>query len=145
MANGFAWTNGGLEGIRATLDGYEGLMVEKAVEILEGVVWEAALDQAEILEAAVTRTGERRVASGRGEYPGRHESGAMINEISNGVTVEGNVVTGHWGWEDPEEYFLDQDLDTVAERIPAAHSLRGSFIKAVQNAQRALIRASKGK
>jgi hypothetical protein len=97
-------------------------------QIVDDVVYEAALEQAAILEAATTPTGDARVASGGQGTAGRHDSGHMIDMISSEIKTEGNTIIGTWGWDDYEAYFEAQDEGTA--RIEAAHSLQGSYIAA---------------
>lgn len=135
------WSNGGLEHLVAKIESVRPKLIEGVTTVLEGVVWEAALDQADILEKAVTPTGVRRVASGNGEYPGRHVTGAMINEISNNVVVSGDTVTGTWGWENPEGYFLQQEDSDIY----GVHSLHRSFVHAEQKTINGINRLVRGK
>lgn len=136
-----SWTHGDLEALVGRIETIKPDLVEKVAAVLDGVVWDAALDQAHILEKAVTPTGEARVASGRGEYPGRHVTGHMINEIGDKVVVDGDTVTGTWGWENPEGYILQQEDSDIY----GAHSLHLSFIKAEQRAIDGIDRVVRGK
>lgn len=99
------------------------------------------------LEAAVTKTGRRRVEMAAnpsmalgGEdfsstaFPGRHVSGNMVGSVSNEVRNPGaRQVTGVFGWwgQNYEDYFRDQDLG--AGNIPPARALPMAYIQALED------------
>lgn len=130
---GLVWRNGDLDTlatrIRLRINNFE----DAAEDLVRETVAQGAKDQALILERATTPTGERRAASGgaTSQYgstsEGRIDSGLMVNQINSHTEREGNVITGRWGWQDPEKYFAAQDYGT--RTIPAAHSLLESFIR----------------
>lgn len=134
------WTKSDPLTVIANLQAESDGLKETVTGIVSDVVYEAAQEQAKILEDAVTRTGIARAA--RGGLPGRHETGHMINQISNEVQVDEDHIVGTWGWDDPEGYFEEQDWG--GERIPAAHSLLGSFISAEEKVKRRIRDAVKG-
>ena len=126
------WSGNTPEQLVAKIAAQGARLEEQAFDIVRETAAEAAIEQAEILEAAHTATGLARAAnpaSGGSISPGRIESGLMINTITSHATKDGNVYRGEWGWDDPEEYFAAQDLG-VDGRIEAAGSLLGSFISA---------------
>jgi hypothetical protein len=122
--SGFKWDgNNNLTVIMESLQQTIPQLIEAGQAIVEETVLQGQQDQITILENAVTKTGLARQEEGG--QPGRDLSGHMIAEIGSDVTTSGNTVSGSWGWDNPEEYFLQQD--DGFERIPAAHSLFGSF------------------
>jgi hypothetical protein len=123
------WTQNSIEEVVAAVQVVTDQFMGDAEEIVQESVVEAAAFQAQALEDAVTPTGERRAALGGGS-PGRHLTGHMIDEITTDVTVDGNTVTGTWGWDDPESYILQQEHGSDDPRVPAADSLATSFIPA---------------
>lgn len=92
---------------------------------------EGAIKLQDLLEAATTRTGERRVAGG-GLSAGRHSTGNMIASISHNADhlPRGNVVMGSYGWfrAEYEWYFEAQDLGKG--KIPAANAMHQAAIYA---------------
>lgn len=145
---GLVWRNGDLNTLETRIrlrinnfeDAAEGLMLE--------TVAQAAVDQAKVLEDATTATGDKRASTGgaSSQYgstsPGRIDSGLMINQINSHVEHVGNVITGRWGWQDPESYFAAQDYGT--RTIPAAHSLLESFIRTRETFISRLVQLVKG-
>jgi hypothetical protein len=99
-------------------------LVEEAQTIVQETVLQGQQQQIQALERAVTKTGIERQEKFGGQS-GRDLTGHMINEIDSDMTTSGNNVKGGWGWNDPEQYFLQQD--DGFEKIPAANSLRTSM------------------
>ena len=106
-------------------------LIAWATEEMEKAVEFGAIELQENLEAAVTSTGEKRVAKG-GVSAGRHRSGNMVGSISydDAANIEGNEFSMSFGWfaGDFEEYFRDQDLGTGI--IPAANAMNPAFVAA---------------
>lgn len=108
-------------------------LVEAAREAASTSAAHGALRVQDILEAATTPTGERRVAAG-GVSAGRHRSGNMVSsisysDISEGIR-EGSAEWFSFGWfsEYVEAYFREQDLGINGP--PPAGALHGAFIEA---------------
>lgn len=101
--------------------------------ILEEVITEAADDMVAILEAAVTATGEARVARG-GNGPGRVDTEKMRKAIKSRIlskTKERSV--GAWGWLDEVlDYFVYQEYgaEEFGVHFEGMAALQGSFIMA---------------
>lgn len=93
----------------------------------------AVVDMKRTLLAAHTRTGIRRQKLTGGE-PGRYRAGDPVHMIDKITTepawLDENTVQGSWGWlnGDVQAYFLEQDGGE--EKIPAAHSMFNSFMRA---------------
>lgn len=120
----FKWSgNNNLTIIGARLQQTIPQLVEAAQVIVQETVLQGQQQQITALEDAHTKTGLERQAKG-GEA-GRDLTGTMIAEVDSDVAVSGNTVSGGWGWNDPEAYFLEQD--DGFEKIPAANSLRKSM------------------
>lgn len=121
---GFKWQgNSNLTIIMDKLEQTVPQLVEGGRVIVEETVLQGQQQQIQALEDAVTKTGLERQA--QGGQPGRDLSGHMIAAIDSDTTVSGNTVSGGWGWNNPEDYFLQQD--DGFEKIPAANSLRTSM------------------
>jgi len=143
------WSGSGFDGIIARLEARVEEIKERAVEIVERSVSEGAADQAAILDAprSFTYTGRQRVASGEGQFAGRHVTGAMIDSIDHSVEVDdtpdGFSITGRWGWPNPADYVTDQDNGTA--KIAAAHSLVDSFGKTKETFKQRVQDLAKGR
>ena len=96
--------------------------------ILGEIVKEAAIDQEAALNAAHTTTGEARMAANGPGTAGRNRTGHMIGEITSETHDEGDLLVGTWGWDNPEDYFIQQEYGTA--RIAGAFSLYTSMIAA---------------
>ena len=113
------------------------LLPERVVAIMEEAVKHGEKEMAKILDSSgsFTRTGEERVASGKGDFAGRHVTGTMIDSLDSHIDVIPGVdeitVVGTFGWSDPEDYFLYQDWGTT-DHVPAAHSLQKSFLSTTE-------------
>lgn len=125
---------GGPDSLIAMLEGKRDIARDRAIEIVEKTVVDAATAQADILENALTPTGIERVASGRGQFAGRHVTGEMIGSIDHDIeirdTSDGFEVEGRYGFSDPEEYVLIQDGIGPTQADYAARSLAESFVAA---------------
>lgn len=113
-------------------------------EALEETIAKGAVRTQDNLEAAVTRTGERRVEQAAhpsmalgGEdfsasaFPGRHVTGNMVGAVSFELrNPRARRVDGVFGWwgANYEDYFRDQDQG--AGNIPAARALPMAYIQA---------------
>ena len=109
----------------------EVVLPEKAREIVTEAAQHGAAEMARILDApeSFTATGRERVATGDGNFAGRHVDGTMIEGITSSVEDLGDVIIGRFGWENPDDYFLAQDWGTADGHVPAAHSLKESFLR----------------
>lgn len=134
------WKQGSPERIIATIQTSEDLFMDTAVEIVTESVEEGQQLQREILDEAVTPYGEARYARGRGNSPGRNDSGHMIAEVTTGVEKHGNSVIGFWGWDNPDPH--DDRYFAIQERT--AKSLWGSFIPTREAFYRRFIKATRG-
>lgn len=135
------WSGAGLRGLMSHIEGIPATMRKRAHEELSTIVSKAASQQKMMIEEAVTETGRRREAAGRG-VPGRVETGLMMNSISASTTEdtttgtsieglsidEGGTIVGEWGWQFPEDYFTYQDDGT--ETVQAVLSLLTTFLAA---------------
>ena len=104
---------------------------------LELSIQEGAEYTQDNLYAATTRSGEQRVASGRGQFAGRHESGDMIGSVSNEIrNPRSAVIWGVFGWwgSNFKRYFRDQDQGEGD--IPAARALPQAQVRARENFRR---------
>lgn len=140
LVAGITWSGNTPEEIIGKIEGIQKELVVQVDLIVSDVVYEASLEQADILEKAVTPTGERRVASGAGEFPGRHVTGNMINQIENSVISTGDSVTGTWGWTNPEGYILQQEYSDMY----GAHSIAQSMIAAKEKLKGRIAQLLKG-
>ncbi len=109
----------------------EDVLPEKAMEIMLEATEHGAKEMARLLDdsPAFTGTGIARVESGKGEYPGRHVDGTMIDAVTWDVVDLGDTLIGSFGWINPDDYFLYQDWGTANGHVPAAHSLRNAFLQ----------------
>jgi hypothetical protein len=74
-----------------------------------------------IIDTSTTRTGDERVASGRGASAGRRESNRMYNSVKS----SGSQGQAKWGWLSGYlSYFGEQEYGKG--KIQAMHSLRDS-------------------
>ncbi len=107
------------------------VLPETAMEIMLEATEHGAKEMARILDApeSFTDTGIARVESGKGEYPGRHVDGTMIDAVTWDVVDLGDTLIGSFGWINPDDYFLYQDWGTANGHVPAAHSLRNAFLQ----------------
>lgn len=116
----------------------------RSLEALEASIAEGGMYVQDNLEAAVTKTGERRAE--RGGLPGRHDSGNMVGSTSYEVrNPRARIVTGVFGWwgSNFEAYFRDQDLGEG--NIPAARALPNAFFRARENFRRRMRDVARGK
>lgn len=125
------WRGGDLHTLVARLEILPQKMAIDVREDLEAAVTLGGTTLQDLLEAAHTRTGERRAEGGG--FPGRHDTGNMIASVGNDgdhPTIDGYLTTAAFGWfpEDYEQYFRDQDLGL--DGIPPAHAMAGAFIRA---------------
>jgi hypothetical protein len=132
---GAIWSNGTpLTVMRRLIDDNTEAAVKRGEEVISTVVEDAHADQVQILRDATTGHGVQRFSKGKGNGPGRDDTGRMIAGIGHGVTRGRDWVRGWWGWDKPDEYFPIQDgIDNPGTRIPAANSLVLSFQHAEQD------------
>lgn len=125
------WKGSGSTSLLHALETFETSKMAEAQVMMERLVEDGAVAMQDNLEAATTETGRERVASGRGRFEGRHRSGNMVGSITHSVVKQGNVLIGKWGWPNPEEYFLDQEMGPQGpshdDKLPAANALFDSF------------------
>lgn len=138
-------TGRGLEALALRLEGKREQVEARIVEIMEEVVAETAQERRNALEEAVTPTGVARVASGRGEFEGRHKTGTMVDSIDTDVSVEDDgpnefTVVGRVGYSDPKQYFAIQEEGRDSYDVPfdGAHAGATAFVAAQQNLRRKL-------
>ena len=80
----------------------------------------------QIILDAHTMTGRDRVASGRGPYAGRYETGEFYNAVDYDIDVNPDGVIIAWGWlQEWEDYFAYQEFGT--EHIAAVGALADTF------------------
>lgn len=100
----------------------------------------------DLLEDAVTPTGEKRVESGRGRFAGRHDSGTMVgsvnHEIRNPRSSRVNGVFGWWGG-DFERYFYEQDNDDTQNYEPA-RALPNAYMQMLDRFKARMERVARG-
>ncbi|ACY35920.1 hypothetical protein CMP1-24 [Clavibacter phage CMP1] len=118
------------------------LKADRAIEIAVEAGDAALVDN---LEAAITPTGIRREETSGGR-PGRHESGTMVNSVTNSgadVEVTSNIRIGYFGWapEDYKLYFKEQDLGTAI--IPAAGAMAAARSLAIDRFNQEMKRFTK--
>lgn len=112
---------------------------------LELSIEDGAVYTQDNLEAAHTRTGQKREERGEG-LPGRHDSGNMVGSLSYEVrTPRARIVWGVFGWwgANFEQYFRDQDLGEG--NIPAARALPAAYIRARENFRRRMRNVVRGR
>jgi hypothetical protein len=128
MAIDPVWSNGSPKDLIGKIETQIlGFRVTAAV-ILADVVAEAHVEQVAALNAAETRTGIARMDAGGPGTAGRNKTGHMIDEITHETHDEGELLVGTWGWDNPEEYFIDQEFGKG--RIEKANSLHISMVEA---------------
>lgn len=93
----------------------------------------------EIIETAITATGQQRQASGG--HPGRIETGNMIDDIQSNIDLIGNNrIEGSWGWELALQlYYMYQEYGT--SDIEGMRALQQSYIEAREKMLEGLVRA----
>lgn len=91
---------------RSEFDTVVGHVQEKAIKVMNEAMKGGKDIQTQVLRAAVTKTGTKRMAAGVGNGPGRDKSGAMIAGIAANVEVSKNPdstnITGSHGWGLPD-------------------------------------------
>lgn len=104
------------------------MLLDIAQEIIEDVTLGGEDRMREIIEAAVTSTGERRMQSGG--HPGRIDSGNMIDDVSSDIDLIGkHEVEGTFGWINAlEQYYLYQEYGT--NDIDAMRALQQAYVEA---------------
>ena len=126
---------------------FEQNIKDNAEQIVEEFAHDGERDMEEIIQHAVTPTGERRAAGldanrTGSTSPGRIDSGLMVNQVSSEFEAGGNTFTGEFGWtKEVEAYFLLQENGT--KKIEAMHALQGANIKQREIAIHKLIQAGK--
>lgn len=116
----------------------------RSLDALEQSVAEGGMYTQDNLEAATTRTGEKRAE--RGGFPGRHDTGNMVGSVSYEVeNPRAKLVWGRFGWwgSNFEKYFRDQDLGEG--NIPAARALPNAFFRARENFRKRMREVVRGK
>lgn len=110
-------------------------MHQVVLELVTDLVTIASDDQRDVLLHAITKTGLDRAAGldankSGSTQAGRYDFGVMYNGITWWTKVEGNTITGYWGWAAPEEYFLEQD--NGFGKVVGAHSILNSFSRTTE-------------
>ena len=136
---GIKWQGGGLEALGEKIGNIQAQTVDAVADVMRDEMANAAALQVQILREATTPFGEKRFAKGRGNGPGRDDTGNMIDMVEHDVHVEGNTVIGEWGWDDPDRYIMIQEHGLT--RMDAANSLAGSFIPTRESVRASLKRA----
>lgn len=124
-------------------------IVNELTEALQLALEHGAAYTQENLEAAETRTGVRRVETGKGAYAGRHLTGKMVGAVSasdlSNINRRMKLVMGAFGWfsGDFEQYMRDQDLGEG--NIPAARALPQAFARSREEFRASAARIIQGK
>jgi hypothetical protein len=125
------WVGANPASMRVTMERRTDDLKRRVAEALAKTADESAAMTQDILEAAVTKTGKARVASGLGRFPGRHATGNMVGSLSftdlSDISLRSNELVAAYGWfsGEFEAYFRDQDLGEG--NIPAARAMPQSF------------------
>ena len=139
----FVFRNRDLQTLETRLNLQKRVMIDQSTEIMEITMREAEDLQRELLDAATTRTGEKRYAAGRGASAGRRDTDEMYEGIGSEVEATSKRVVGRWGWlNDPKAYYSYQDYGTG--RIPPAGSLIDSFIQIRERFIKRVVRLARG-
>lgn len=140
--NGVIFRNGDLNKLKTAVNLRGKIAIDAATQITEESTLQAVILQRQLLDAAVTGTGSRRISKGVGNTAGRNETGEMIAAIEQEVTATSTRVSGKWGFlKDVQGYFFAQELGGGPnDNIPAAHSLLDSFIQIREEYIRRLVR-----
>lgn len=103
-------------------------------DLVRGVVDDGADQMRRFILEAVTDTGARRVASGRGSEAGRYETGTMYDAVDSRVETNGDVTAGEFGWiEEYLRYFGYQEDGTGT--VPSMHALHDAWANASERFQ----------
>lgn len=140
----FAWANGrdGVRGIQIGLTVAIDGIASQCHAALALTAEEAGVTVQDLLEdgpLAFTTTGRERVASGRGQFAGRHVTGNMVGDVSYQEQSRAKTMLTAWfGWGPGhfQQYYKDQDLGEG--NIPAVHALNDAFNEAIVNLERRL-------
>lgn len=124
---GIKWQGGGFRALEEKIGNIQAETVDAVAGMMREEMPKAAAAQAQILRSATTPFGQERYARGRGNGPGRDDTGNMIDMVEYDVRVEGDTVIGEWGWDDPDRYIVIQEHGLG--KMEAADSLAGSFIQ----------------
>lgn len=147
-STGWTWKGNNPTKLKAALT-LKGEQLDVAAEsIMNKLAVEGATEMASNFEKATTKTGLLGVAAGWREFPGRHVTGHMIDEIKSSVTHDDDTWIARWGWPDPEIYFLDQEdgpSGPSGDKLPAAHALLNSFLYVREGFYLAVGNAADGK
>lgn len=121
------WSPPDIDALKKGIEQWQDQLLQVIYDAVEDATLHGEDRMIEILESAVTRTGEERAS--RGGHPGRIDSGTMRDAISSGIYETGGRVEGEWGWLDEVlDYFGYQEEGTG--RIGAMNALNGSYISA---------------
>lgn len=122
------WSYSGLDvaDLFGDIEAYVPLMVDELAGEMAELGAELAARMGMLILAAHTKTGEARVASGRGPHAGRYETGDMYNAVDYRIDVEPEAVILSWGWiQEWEDYFAAQEYGT--SQIAAVGALADTF------------------
>jgi len=110
--------------IKINLKQIEGIIQQEAMILAEQAAKIGEEASRSALDAAVTRYGAKRFASGRGGSAGRNDTGSMINNLralKPVVKAEQIIAKFGWGQGRSKKYYKYQEEGTA--RIKAANSL----------------------
>ncbi|UOE45882.1 hypothetical protein [Agromyces larvae] len=124
-----AWRGFDKSGLIAQAEAFAYSKRRELTSALQEVIVAAEERMKEIILDKDTPTGWERVATGRGLFDGRYETGEMFSQVESKVTADDDEAVGEWGWFDPEAYFLLQEEGT--DRIAAMDSLNATLQKVI--------------
>lgn len=128
--------------VRLTISETSAAITTQLPDLMEGIVEQGVVDMKDIITNAVTPTGEKRAAAGKG-IAGRVETDEMRQEVVGEVQVDTNSVTGRWGWlQQYEDRFGIQEDGFGA--ITPMHALLGSFLKGRETLRSKILDIVKG-
>lgn len=148
-ASGIVWRNGDLNKMAFEIQLRGQKLDADMAQAVATTVNEAEAEMRQIIEAAHTEAGRKRVAKG-GAGPGRTKTGLMINSTNSRTTHNEDSIVGEWGWlNTQEDYFLFQENGTGGQGsgggIKAMHSIYQSFIHARESLAQRINALARGK
>ena len=120
------------------------LYIDEAAGEIMALGHELAARMHELILAAHTPTGEKRVALWPGLHAGRYDSGRMYDAVDYDVKLDEAGITLSWGWiDDLQTYFLYQEYGT--EQIAAVGSLADTFTLGLTRMAQIMDRLTEGR
>jgi hypothetical protein len=122
--------------VEMLIEGWRDGVYRDALQAMEDTADDGAERVREIIHLSTTDWGYARTQGVGGEprpYPGRIESGEMLNDVDSRVEELGDgVIEAKWGWADPEDYYWIQEygFDAFETKIAPMHSLATSLDEA---------------